>query len=108
MFTATAGWEALGVSLTTVAAGGAFTAGLGVFEGAGAVWGGACCLDGADLACLPWDFSSPKAEATRAIIVKATARTKTSATRLDSKIDAIMIWLLSNSSRFSIAKRLYS
>jgi len=108
VFTATAGWEALGVSLTTVAAGGAFTAGLGVFEGAGAVWGGACCLDGADLACLPWDFSSPKAEATRAIIVKATARTKTSATRLDSKIDAIMIWLLSNSSRFSIAKRLYS
>ena len=43
VFTATAGWEALGVSLATVVAGGAFTAGLGVFEGAGAVWGGACC-----------------------------------------------------------------
>jgi len=43
VFTATAGWEDLGVSLATGVAGGAFTAGLGVFEGAGAVWGGACC-----------------------------------------------------------------
>lgn len=43
VFTATAGCEALGVSLATVVAGGAFAAGLGVFEGAGAVWGGACC-----------------------------------------------------------------
>ena len=42
-FTATAGCEALGVSLAIVVAGGAFAAGLGVFEGAGAVWGGACC-----------------------------------------------------------------
>jgi hypothetical protein len=42
-FTATAGWEGLGVSLATGVAGGAFTSGLGVFEGAGAVWGGACC-----------------------------------------------------------------
>ncbi len=42
-FTATAGCEALGVSLATVVAGGVFMAGLGVFEGAGAVWGGACC-----------------------------------------------------------------
>jgi len=42
-FTATAGCDALGVSLATVVAGGAFAAGLGVFEGDGAVWGGACC-----------------------------------------------------------------
>jgi len=41
--TATAGCEALGVSLAAGVAGGAFTAGLGVFEGDGAVWGGACC-----------------------------------------------------------------
>jgi hypothetical protein len=43
VFTATAGWEALGLCLAAVVAGGAFAAGLGVFEGDGAVWGGACC-----------------------------------------------------------------
>jgi len=32
-----------GALATGVGAGGAFTAGLGVFEGDGAVWGGACC-----------------------------------------------------------------
>ncbi len=41
--TATAGCEALGASLTAGVAGGALAAGVGVFEGAGAVWGGACC-----------------------------------------------------------------